>query len=575
MSESSRTADRASLFWTLLPHLVFAVLFVATFKRWILPFEDSGREMNTALRLAEGEVLYRDVGYSYGPLSPLIDGFLLRTFGRSLDVLVAWRTVLALLGVEALRRLARRLAPGESLAAAVCSFAIAACAFGIGGSWPFPYSVAALAGTVGAWWAIELALASESLRASLVAGAVAGLAAGTKLEFLPVALAGLVLVLGLRRSRKEAVLAGVLAVGEAGIAFGVPVLAFGTDLMRRQGFLIALDVPESWRRVYEAVCFGGMSAQAFAGGGFLEVLFPSALAVGLVLFLSAAGEGLGRLLTPLLFVAGGLTFLSPGNGWLHALLPLAACVAIAGLVRAAIAWRRGDSSPDPAAVGVALVMLPALLRQPFFLRNPVYVAFSAPLALVVSLAWLARRVSARPAFTALVLGLCVAQIGARVEGIGLASLTFVKLPGLSLFLLPSEARFVMEAARVIRETVPEGGTVGIFPEPGFLLFATGRKNPFVDELFVPGIQDAAAEDLMIRRLRERPPDALLVTNRTYPEFGAAIYGHGLLDRFFQEVSRRYVPVRRIGGEPGPVLLRHASEGLLLVPRAGKAGGRFP
>jgi hypothetical protein len=220
-------------------------------------------------------------------------------------------------------------------------------------------------------------------------------------------------------------------------------------------------------------------------------------------------------------------------------------------------------------------MLPALLRQPFFLRNPVYVAFSAPLALVVSLAWLARRVSARPAFTALVLGLCVAQIGARVEGIGLASLTFVKLPGLSLFLLPSEARFVMEAARVIRETVPEGGTVGIFPEPGFLLFATGRKNPFVDELFVPGIQDAAAEDLMIRRLRERPPDALLVTNRTYPEFGAAIYGHGLLDRFFQEVSRRYVPVRRIGGEPGPVLLRHASEGLLLVPRAGKAGGRFP
>src|ERR1017187_109267 len=134
MSESSRTAGRAGLFWTLLPYLVFTVLFIATFKRWILPFEDSGREMNTALRLAEGEVLYRDVGYSYGPLSPLIDGFLLRTFGRSLDVLVAWRTVLALLGVEALRRLARRLAPGESLAAAISSFAIAACAFGVGRS---------------------------------------------------------------------------------------------------------------------------------------------------------------------------------------------------------------------------------------------------------------------------------------------------------------------------------------------------------------------------------------------------------------------------------------------------------
>ena len=199
MSESSRTADRARLFWTLLPHLVFAVLFAVTFRRWILPFEDSGREMNTALRLAEGEALYRDVGYSYGPLSPIIDGFLLRTFGRNLDVLVAWRTVLALLGVEALRRLARRLAPGESLAAAVCSFAVAACAFGIGGSWTFPYSVAALTGTVGVWWALELALASESWAGSIAAGAVAGIAAATKLEFLPVALAGPILVLGLRR----------------------------------------------------------------------------------------------------------------------------------------------------------------------------------------------------------------------------------------------------------------------------------------------------------------------------------------------------------------------------------------
>src|ERR1017187_6035665 len=145
MSESASTAERAGFFWTLLPHLVFAVLFVVTFKRWILPFEDSGREMNTALRLAEGEVLYRDIGYSYGPLPPLIDGLLLRTFGRSLDVLVAWRTVLALLGVEALRRLARRLAPGEALAAGISSFGIAARAFGVGGSWPFPYSAAALA----------------------------------------------------------------------------------------------------------------------------------------------------------------------------------------------------------------------------------------------------------------------------------------------------------------------------------------------------------------------------------------------------------------------------------------------
>jgi hypothetical protein len=567
MHASLRTTEgRARAAWALLPYGVFFVLYLTTFQRWVLPFQDSGREMNTALRLAEGDVLYRDVGYLYGPIPAWLDGVLLGAFGRSLGALVAWRTLLALLGVEALRRLTRRLIRDEASAAAICAFAVSACAFGIGGSWPFPYSVAALMGTVGGWWALELALASESLLSSLLAGAVAGLAAGTKLEFLPVAL-GPLLVLGLRRSRKEAAFAGVVAASGAGIALGIPVLAFGADLMRRQGFLIGLDIPAPWRRLYETLFFGGMSARAFAGGGFLEVLFPSALGVGLALCLSAAGEGLGRLLTPLLFLAGGLTFFSPGNGWLHALLPLAACVSAGALVRAAIEWRRGSPALSlcAAPLGVALVMLPALLRQPFFLRNPVFGAFSAPLALVVALAWLAGRVSARPAFTALVLGLGVAQIGARVEGIGMAPMTFVKLPGASLFLLPSEARFVTEAARAIRETVPEGGTIGIFPEPGFLLFVTGRKNPFAHEYYLPGFQDAAAEDLMIRRLRERPPDALLVTNRAYPEFGGAVYGNGILDRFFKEVSRRYVPVRRIGGESGPVSLRHASEGLLLLP----------
>ena len=386
MSESSRTADRAGLFWTLLPHLVFAVLFVATFKRWILPFEDSGREMNTALRLAEGEALYRDVGYSYGPLPALLDGLLLRTFGRSLDVLVAWRTILALLGVEALRRLARRLAPGESLAAAVCSFAVAACAFGVGGSWPFPYSVAALAGTVGVWWALELALASESRAGSIAAGVVGGLAAATKLEFLPVALAGPALVLGLRRSRKEAVLASRPGGGGGRDRVRGPDRPVRRRPDERQGFLIALAVPESWRRVYESVLFGGTVSADFARGGFRDVLFPSALGGRLSSFsFGAGGRAFDLALAPLLFAAGASRSSRPATRWLHALLPLAACVAIGALVRAAIAWRRGDSSADPAAVGVALVMLPALSRQPFFLRNPVYGAFSAPLALVVAL----------------------------------------------------------------------------------------------------------------------------------------------------------------------------------------------
>jgi hypothetical protein len=380
-----------------------------------------------------------------------------------------------------------------------------------------------------------------------------------------VALPGPLIALALRRPRRETLSAAALMAGAAGLAFGVPVLRFGADLMKRQGFLIALSVPESWRSVYESVLFGGMSPAVFAAGGFLEVLFPSALGIALLLLLPGGDSSRSWFLSAVLFAAGGLTFFSPGNAWLHALLPLAACLGALGLARAALRLRGGPRA-DPATVGIVLVMLPALLRQPLFLRNPVYGAFSAPLALVVALCWLGRRTRSPKALTAFVLGLSVAQAVGRIRGIGLAEMKLTRLPGATLFLVPQESRFVAEAARVIREVVPDGGTIGIFPEPGFLLFVTDRRNPFVDELFVPGIQDAAAEDLMIRRLRERPPDALLVTNRAYPEFGQEVYGNGLLDRFFLEVSRRYVPVRRIAGDAGPVLLRHASEGTLFVPR---------
>ena len=575
LSGAGSRAPAGDRFWAILPFLIFCFLLVATWRRWFLPFEDSGREMNTALRLARGETLYREVGYLYGPLAPLFDGGLLRIFGRDLDVLVAWRVFLGLLGVEALRRLARRLVPGDSAAAsAVTSFAVAACAFGIGGSWPFPYSVAALAGTVGTWWAVELALASETPVCSLAAAAVAGVAAGCKLEFIPAALAGTFLVLALRRPRREALGAGFLMAGAAGLAYGIPVLRFGLGLMQRQGFLLASSISGGWQQFEESVVFGGMSWTDFAHGGFLGAFLPSGFAIAIAVLLARSRVARHGLFVPLFFAAGAFTFCSPENAWIHALLPLALCVGALSLARAALAWWSATTvaaRPDAVAAGISLAMLPALLRQPFFLRNPVYGAFSAPLALVVALAWLVRRPARPRLLTALALGLTVAQAADRVREIGMAEMTLTKLPGASVFLIPAESRFVLEAANAIREVVPEGGTVGIFPEPGFLLFVTGRRNPFVDETFLPGLQDSEAEERMIRVLDERPPAALLVTNRPYPEFGGSYFGHGTLDRFFHEVSRRYVLARRIEGGPLVSPFRHgmhATKGLLLVPRAG-------
>jgi hypothetical protein len=557
---------RAATLWALLPHAVFVLLAAATFRRWILPFEDSGREMHTAWRLASGETLYRDVGYSYGPLAPLLDAGLLRLFGKSLDVLVAWRAAIGLLGVESLRRLARRLAPDGATAAAAVSFAVAACAFGVGGSWPFPYSAAALLGTVLTWASAERALSSDGPRASAAAGLLAGLAAACKLEIVPGALSALALALAGRRPRRETAGALALAGGLAALGWGLPVVLFGPALMRRQGFLIAFDLPDAWRRVYErSVLFGGMSRAAFLGGGFLEVVVPSAILLGALLLLLRLPAARTRAMEAVLFVLAGAAGLAGArNEGLNALLP-AALVIVAALLARGVADLARGRRPAAEGAAVAAAALPAVCREPLFLRNPVYGAFAAPLALVVALVWAARRIPARRAFVAAVLGLAAAQAVQRVRGIGMAPLVLARLPGVTAYLLPEEARLLTQAAAAIGRLTPPGAAVGIFPEPGTLLFATGRRNPFVDELFLPGVQNAAAEDEMIRRLKSDPPALILLTNRRFPEFGDATYGHGLLDRFFAQVFARYRVAGRIGG--GPAMLRHASEAVVLVPRS--------
>ena len=49
---------------------VFALLLLVSWRRWVSPMIDAGRELDLPLRLLRGEVLYRDVYYLYPPLSP-------------------------------------------------------------------------------------------------------------------------------------------------------------------------------------------------------------------------------------------------------------------------------------------------------------------------------------------------------------------------------------------------------------------------------------------------------------------------------------------------------------------------
>lgn len=293
------------------------------------------------------------------------------------------------------------------------------------------------------------------------------------------------------------------------------------------------------------------------------MLYPSAVCVGVVLLVLRRG-GIARfVLPPLAFVAGLATYWTPRNAELHVLLPLAAGIALFELGRAAFARTRGELPAE--RCGLAVAMLPALARQPFFLHNLIYGAFAAPLALLTSLTWIARRVAARRSFAALLFGLACAQSVRRWDEVGRQPVMWTRLPGASLYLPKEESAFLTQLVESLPLAAGAGGYAASFPEPGFVSFVTGLNNPFVDESFLPGMQDVPAQEEMLRALHLRKP-ALVFTNRPFPEYGAVAYGAGILDLFFRGVGQEYLGVAKLGGLPlGTHRQRHASEGLLLVP----------
>lgn len=544
VSDASPSGEWRERLVDAIPAVLFVALLAGTYRTWVLPFQDAGRELMTAERLAHGEVLYRDVVGRYGPLPPYVDAALVSLW-RHVDALILLRTLLGLAGMEALRRLACRVTGERRLGAAVAATVVAACFFlPCGGAVPFPYSAAALEGAVGCWWALELALASESGVGTAVAALIAGLAAGTKLELFPAALLSLAPPLLMRRPRREAV-AAILGAAVLGLsAWILPISILGAPLLERQGFLFGGEVPAAWRSMYSWLFWGGRRPEELLSWPTLSVYLESLLFVATALVLAAAWRR--RAAAAGLFAVGFLAVVIPGNAEFQALIPLAVVLFAGELV----ALSRGRRDAPALCVGVA--MLVPLARQPMsLLAQAPYSAFSAPLALVFVLALLSRRVAASRNVAAFLLGLSLAQGFDRVSECRAAHRTEVSLSGARLRLLDGEAKLLVALVDRIRLETPPGSYVAGFPEGGLVLFLAGRRSPFPDDQFHPGAQDRESEEEMIRILVRRRISAGFVLNRRHVEFGGGVFGRDYDRSFFEAFQRRMVPAAVVGEPSGP------------------------
>jgi hypothetical protein len=107
----------------------FLLLAVWTWARCADPQVDFGREVYVPWRLAEGDVLYRDVHSVFGPLSPYFNAAAFRLLGttiRSLSLVnLAVLAAIVVLMWMLLRRITTRLASTAGLVVFLCVFAFA------------------------------------------------------------------------------------------------------------------------------------------------------------------------------------------------------------------------------------------------------------------------------------------------------------------------------------------------------------------------------------------------------------------------------------------------------------------
>ncbi|HEV2064963.1 MAG TPA: hypothetical protein VGS00_10495, partial [Thermoanaerobaculia bacterium] len=197
-------------------------LFVVSRGKWCDALIDSGREWSVPDALARGRLLYRDVVYWFGPVTPYFHALWFRLFGSSFATLAAAGATAAAAILGVLFVVIRRLA-GRAAAFAWAALAVPALVF-------MPYAGGAILGMgFRIWHAAGFALVAVALsvrtatrpgRAAFGAGCAAGLSGLCRTEWGLAACAAVVLAALLAGRGRSRARRAVLAVAGWAAVFG-------------------------------------------------------------------------------------------------------------------------------------------------------------------------------------------------------------------------------------------------------------------------------------------------------------------------------------------------------------------
>ena len=578
--------------------LLSAAAVVAwTWRTWPDVISDSGRELYVAWQLASGRVLYRDVSYFNGPLSPYVNAAWFAVAGPGLAVLEIVNGALAALVGALTWRFARRLAgPREAAACALLFVTVFATGplTAIGSfSWLIPYSHELTHGILLLLlllFVIERWLDRGERSSLAAAGLLAGACLLTKPEIAIAAAAILATTLVLA-GRKAAWRSLALA---ASLAIAVPLAAWAM-LASAMPPAVALEgILGSWAHLTDSRLVAMPYFRMFLGtdrplanlGAMLSwsaawlLVATSAVAAGR---LARGRPRFGAVLGTLAVIVGTAAAIAARHiiPWLDVFrpLPLAALAVLAwtgaAAVRAAdLAARRRSALTAAAAAGALALTLKMIL----FARAWHYgFALGMPAAMIAvgAMGALVRRATgavggASAAAAGVLAGVLAGTIAGHLGVMGaMVQARHVSVgSGRDAMLADERGTTFARALDEIRQRFPDDATLAVLPDGVMLSYLARRPNSTPYIIGNPADVEIFGEERMLAAYRAHPPDVLAVTRCDTTIYGYPLgFGRDYARALGAWLAGTYEPVITIDGGPP------SSFGVAILRRRGYVSSR--
>jgi hypothetical protein len=561
------------------------LLLLLSWRTWPDVLVDFGRELYVAWQLSQGRILYQDIAYFNGPLSPYVNALWFAIF-RTGFLTLALANLAVLIGIAALLlRIVRTMA---DLPSTIIAGVVFLAVFGFGqiaanGNYNYlaPYSHELTHGLLLSLLGIVcLVEYSSRLRSWWIAaaGLTLGLSVLTKPEISLALAAGLVAGLGAiiktrvgsgGSARIVAVFIGSacvpLAVAWFGLASVMPVNVAGKNLLAPWTGSMNEKVTSLlfYRRVLGIENPGHSLALMF------RALLGYVAAVGAPACLGMAMQKFRFDVTRVsvwTFAAAFMaaTFFLVPYGLILVARPLPLLVGI--LLVANLAGWLGDEDPKvdarqrvarAAFLLFALVLLAKVILNATTFHYGFVLAMPAAIVTVVGLVkWLPdlleRTGGSGQVFRASAFGAILSVVVVHIAhlGVSVSDKDYTLGAGVDAIKTDSaRGRVFHDVISELEATLPDDATIAVLPEGVMINYLARRANPTRYYNFMPPEIILFGEENIVEAFGRNPPDRIVLTHRLTDEYGLGRFGEGYGRAIYDWMRRNYHPIALLGDPP--------------------------